>query len=186
MQIIFRANYRPFRFSNKIRTYPSSSLSGISERKAFEVLGLSPTSNLSEIKKKYFEKVKTFHPDNKNSGNPEKFHEIRKAYELLLLTKSDPSPHQSASSPFPPSHPSPSNSNFHDDKREFSSPNDRYWEKMARMRDNQKTMEDEGKAMHGQRLYSLYARDKRLFITMLFGMAAAALILHFYIQFQSR
>jgi hypothetical protein len=45
----------------------------------YEVLGLSPNSSISDIKKKYFKLSKLYHPDvNKSPGAEEKFKNINK------------------------------------------------------------------------------------------------------------
>jgi hypothetical protein len=51
----------------------------------YRVLRLPPWSSLEDIKKKYNELVKKYHPDKnkENSGNAAKFMQIQKAYERL-------------------------------------------------------------------------------------------------------
>ena len=45
----------------------------------YEVLGIKSDSAFSEVKKKYIELVKEFSPEN----NPDKFMQIREAYEVI-------------------------------------------------------------------------------------------------------
>ena len=50
----------------------------------YKVLGLKPNCAYSEIKAAYYRLAKIYHPDNQQTGNPEKFLEISKAYEYLM------------------------------------------------------------------------------------------------------
>ena len=50
----------------------------------YEVLGVSKTSSLDEIKKAYKNLAKKYHPDlNKDAGSSEKFKEINEAAAIL-------------------------------------------------------------------------------------------------------
>ena len=48
----------------------------------YKILGVSPTDDLPEIKRKYFELAKQLHPD-KQLGNEEKFKELTEAFDVL-------------------------------------------------------------------------------------------------------
>ena len=50
---------------------------------AYEVLGVSPFADLSEIQKAYRRRVREFHPDCTGEAEYENFLWIRKAYEIL-------------------------------------------------------------------------------------------------------
>ena len=50
----------------------------------YETLGLKQDSTYSEVKAAYYRLAKIYHPDNQETGNPEKFLEISKAYEYLM------------------------------------------------------------------------------------------------------
>jgi DnaJ-related protein SCJ1 len=55
------------------------------EKDLYKVLGIDRSASQNEIKKKYRELTKKYHPD-KNQGNPEasaKFAEVAEAYEIL-------------------------------------------------------------------------------------------------------
>lgn len=49
----------------------------------YKVLGCSSSSSIEEIKGKYRELSKTYHPDNPKTGDVEKFQEIKKAWEYI-------------------------------------------------------------------------------------------------------
>lgn len=49
----------------------------------YEILGVSRDASEEEVKKAFRQKARTFHPDNKETGNEEKFKEINQAYEVL-------------------------------------------------------------------------------------------------------
>ncbi len=52
---------------------------------AYKLFGLNPGANEEEIRKRYRELVKKYHPDvNKNPNTGKKFIEIQEAYELLM------------------------------------------------------------------------------------------------------
>lgn len=52
---------------------------------AYKIFGLNPESSEEEIRKRYRELVKKFHPDvNKNPNAEKKFIEIQEAYEILM------------------------------------------------------------------------------------------------------
>lgn len=53
----------------------------------YEILGVSKTASDEEIKRSFRKLAKEFHPDNKQTGNEEKFKEVGEAYAIL----SDPS-----------------------------------------------------------------------------------------------
>lgn len=48
----------------------------------YDVLGVSSLSDKTEIKKKYRELAKRFHPDSP-TGDASKFDEVKKAYEMI-------------------------------------------------------------------------------------------------------
>ena len=63
----------------------SSRTSGGKRRNFYEVLEVMPNAKMGEIKSKYYELSKKYHPD-LNKDNPEasvKFREISEAYEVL-------------------------------------------------------------------------------------------------------
>ena len=49
----------------------------------YEVLGVSKTATDAEIKSAFRKKAKEYHPDNKETGNAEKFKEVSEAYGVL-------------------------------------------------------------------------------------------------------
>ena len=49
----------------------------------YDVLGVKKTATKDEIKSAYRKLAKTYHPDNKETGNEEKFKEIQEAYDVL-------------------------------------------------------------------------------------------------------
>ena len=54
------------------------------KRDYYDILGVKKGADKSEIKRKYFELAKKYHPDvNKEDGAGEKFAEIGEAYEIL-------------------------------------------------------------------------------------------------------
>ncbi|OIR57618.1 MAG: DnaJ-class molecular chaperone [Amphiamblys sp. WSBS2006] len=54
----------------------------VADTKLYDMLGVSPTAGMAEIKKAYRALALKFHPD-KNTGNEEKFKEISHAYAIL-------------------------------------------------------------------------------------------------------
>lgn len=58
---------------------------------AFQILELSNSASEDDIRKKYRELAKIYHPDNKKTGSEEKFKQITNAYETL--SKKQESPH---------------------------------------------------------------------------------------------
>ncbi|KAJ3039673.1 hypothetical protein HDV00_012017 [Rhizophlyctis rosea] len=55
-----------------------------SKRDAYEVLGVSKSASTSDVKKKYYQLAKQYHPDtNKDPTAKEKFIEIQEAYDIL-------------------------------------------------------------------------------------------------------
>ena len=79
-----RANRNPrCTFNNSRRNFRASSVS-LKQRDYYEVLGIQKGASKAEIKKKYFEMAKKYHPDvNKEKGAESKFKEISEAYEVL-------------------------------------------------------------------------------------------------------
>lgn len=53
------------------------------KRDFYEVLGVSKNASKDEIKSAYRKLAKKFHPDNKETGNEEKFKELQEAYDIL-------------------------------------------------------------------------------------------------------
>lgn len=53
-----------------------------SARKWFEVLGVPEMATGDEVKTRYFELARKYHPDNKETGDAEVFRQIQNAYEL--------------------------------------------------------------------------------------------------------
>ena len=49
----------------------------------YEVLGVSKNASEAEIKSAFRKKAKEYHPDNKETGNAEKFKELSEAYGVL-------------------------------------------------------------------------------------------------------
>jgi DnaJ homolog subfamily A member 3 len=56
----------------------------LAKRDYYEVLGLSKNADAKEIKKKYYELAKKYHPD-KNQGDRTKFQEVSEAYEVRFI-----------------------------------------------------------------------------------------------------
>ena len=54
---------------------------------AFSVLGVRPGASATEVTGAYRQLVKLYHPD--AGGRPERFHEIREAYEQVRPTLRD-------------------------------------------------------------------------------------------------
>lgn len=67
-------------------------------QKSFAILGIAETSDLKQIKKRFKQLAKQYHPD-RGGASHEKFHEINNAYQLLLhihaVMSSAPTPAQS-------------------------------------------------------------------------------------------
>jgi DnaJ-domain-containing protein 1 len=55
---------------------------GLTERDAYEALGLDPTADQEAIREAYRERAKRLHPDGED-GDEEAFKELNEAYELL-------------------------------------------------------------------------------------------------------
>lgn len=53
------------------------------KRDYYEVLGINKTATKDEIKSAYRKLAKKYHPDNKETGNENKFKEIQEAYDIL-------------------------------------------------------------------------------------------------------
>ncbi|MCR5185483.1 MAG: molecular chaperone DnaJ [Bacilli bacterium] len=53
------------------------------KRDFYEVLGVNKNASKDEIKSAYRKLAKTYHPDNKETGNEAKFKEIQEAYDIL-------------------------------------------------------------------------------------------------------
>jgi len=49
----------------------------------YEVLGISKTATEEEIKRAFRKLAKTYHPDNKQTGDEAKFKEVGEAYAIL-------------------------------------------------------------------------------------------------------
>ena len=54
---------------------------GSHDKSLYSILGTQPTDSCADIKRAYFKLARTHHPD--KGGDPEKFKEITKAYEIL-------------------------------------------------------------------------------------------------------
>lgn len=64
------------------------SLSFASSRNPYEVLGVSPLATKGQIKKAWRDKAKFWHPDkNKSPEAPQKYSELREAYEVSQTKK---------------------------------------------------------------------------------------------------
>ena len=57
------------------------------KRDYYEVLGIKKGATKDEIKSAYRKLAKTYHPDNKETGNADKFKEIQEAYDVLFDDK---------------------------------------------------------------------------------------------------
>lgn len=57
------------------------------KRDYYEVLGVKKGASKDEIKSAYRKLAKTYHPDNKETGNADKFKEIQEAYDVLYDDK---------------------------------------------------------------------------------------------------
>lgn len=53
------------------------------KRDYYEVLGVKKNASKDEIKSAYRKLAKTYHPDNKETGNEAKFKEVQEAYDIL-------------------------------------------------------------------------------------------------------
>ena len=53
------------------------------KRDLYEVLGIKKGASKDEIKSAYRKLAKTYHPDNHETGNAEKFKEVQEAYDIL-------------------------------------------------------------------------------------------------------
>lgn len=53
------------------------------KRDYYEVLGIQKSASKDDIKKAYRKLAKMYHPDNKETGNEEKFKEVQEAYDIL-------------------------------------------------------------------------------------------------------
>jgi len=60
-----------------------------SERKWHEVLGVPSTATEAEIRQAYFILAKKYHPDNKETGNPDRFLQVQQAYEAAMGVRSN-------------------------------------------------------------------------------------------------
>ena len=55
----------------------------MAKRDYYEVLGIKKSASKDEIKSAYRKLAKTYHPDNKETGNEAKFKEVQEAYDIL-------------------------------------------------------------------------------------------------------
>lgn len=53
-------------------------------REYCELLGIDGTATIGDVKRAYKEKSKILHPSNKQTGDKEKFEELKLAYETLI------------------------------------------------------------------------------------------------------
>ncbi|MDE7313362.1 MAG: DnaJ domain-containing protein [Eubacterium sp.] len=58
-------------------------MENVEHRRAVSILGLNESFTGDELKRQYKLYARKFHPDNKLTGNEDKFHEVQKAYEFL-------------------------------------------------------------------------------------------------------
>ena len=54
------------------------------ENDYYKILGIDKTASKEEIKKAYKKLAKKYHPDNKETGDEQKFKEVQNAYETLI------------------------------------------------------------------------------------------------------
>ncbi len=55
----------------------------MAEKDLYKTLGVSKTASKDEIKSAYRKLAKVYHPDNKETGDEEKFKEVQEAYDIL-------------------------------------------------------------------------------------------------------
>ena len=53
------------------------------KRDLYQVLGIKKGASKDEIKSAYRKLAKTYHPDNHETGNAEKFKEVQEAYDIM-------------------------------------------------------------------------------------------------------
>lgn len=82
--------YYSFNAYKALRTRTYSSLATSDKRSHYDIMGLNQSSTSAEIKKKYFELAKKYHPDRNRNKSPEEkrsalkqYTRIKEAYEVL-------------------------------------------------------------------------------------------------------
>ena len=85
MAFVFRQFVLPARRAGAFRGLHTSALSLASKKDYYELLGVDKGADKKDIKKKYYQLAKKYHPD-QNKDDPaaaERFAEIQNAYEVL-------------------------------------------------------------------------------------------------------
>ncbi|CAO3702337.1 unnamed protein product [Rhizopus stolonifer] len=59
----------------------------------YKILDINPNCSKQDLKKRYKELVKLYHPDNNQTGDLHKFHEVSQAYRSLTQVSRESSPY---------------------------------------------------------------------------------------------